>query len=253
MFSKAITRKPCESLTQGITTANLGTPDYVLACEQYRAYVAALRKIGLQVDELPAENDYPDSVFVEDTALLSGDMAVLTRPGALSRRGETESMAVALAGHFDTIHRIEAPATLDAGDVMMVGDHFYIGLSERTNQAGADQLAQGLAAHGKTASSVEMRDMLHLKTGVSYLESGLLLACGEFIGHPMFSEFKVIEVAPHEAYAANSVWINGSVLVPAGNPQTEAAIQAEGLPTIALEMSEFRKLDGGLSCLSLRF
>mgnify|MGYP002563824147 CR=1 FL=1 len=139
------------------------------------------------------------------------------------------------------------------GDVMMVGDDFYVGCSARSNAAGIQRLSEILAGWGLRCHAVPMAEMLHLKTGVSYLEAGRMLVAGEFVTQPLFAQFQRIPVPAEEAYAANSLWINGTVLVPAGYPATARAVAAAGYDLIQLEMSEFRKLDGGLSCLSLRF
>jgi dimethylargininase len=142
---------------------------------------------------------------------------------------------------------------LEGGDVMRAGERFFIGLSARTNEAGAAQLAAVLTRHGHTAVQVPLRHVLHLKTGVAFLEGDRLLAAGEFIDQARFERFRIIPVANEEAYAANALWVNGRVLVAAGFPRTKKAIEESGCETIVLDVSEFRKLDGGLSCLSLRF
>lgn len=253
MFTRAIVKMPASSLSAGLTSAKLGSPDLDLALQQHQNYVAALAECGLQITQLPGDDDFPDSTFVEDAALLTSHCAIITRPGATSRRGETAAVREAVLAEYPTVHTIEAPATLEAGDVMMVGTHFYVGLSERTSMEGVQQLTKFLEPNGLTVSVVEMQEMLHLKTGLSYLENNVLLAAGEFLSSPVFAGFDVIPVPPEEEYAANSVWINGTVLVPAGNPQTQDAIERAGYQTIAIDTSEFRKLDGGLSCLSLRF
>ncbi len=253
MFSNAIVRSPCPNMVCGITTASLGQPNFEAAQRQHKRYIEALETCGVNVMILDSDDDYPDSVFVEDTALITPECAIITNPGALSRRGETESMSDALLEFFSEIEEIKTPGTLDAGDIMMVGNHYYIGLSQRTNAAGANQLIEILAAYDLTGSTVELAGILHLKTGLSYLENNILLIASGFLNEPQFKQFDQILVADDEAYAANSVWINGTVLVPAGFPKTKAAIEAKGLKTIELNVSEFQKLDGGLSCLSLRF
>jgi dimethylargininase len=253
MFTHAIARAPCARLIDGLTSADLGPPAVELAIRQHRAYVDALERIGLHVTVLPAAEDYPDSVFVEDAALFTPQGVVLTRPGADSRRGEAALLHDPVAAHRRRVDVIEAPGTLDAGDVMMVGEHYYIGLSERTNAEGAAQLIAVLAAQGLTGSTIALTDGLHLKSSVSYLEHGTLLVGEPLTGQPEFARFRRIEVPPEEAYAANSLWINDTVLVPGGFPRTLAQIEAHGLRTHCLDMSEFQKMDGGLSCLSLRF
>lgn len=253
MFTHAITRPPAESYVDGITTAKLGQPDYALALRQHAAYVDALRACGLEVTVLEPAPAFPDSCFVEDTALLTGRVGIITRPGADSRRGEAALMAPEIEARFAIVARIEAPGTLDAGDVMMVGDHFYIGLSERTNAAGAEQLQAFLAAHGYRGEAVPMEAMLHLKTGVNSLERNRLLVTGEFVGASVFAGFECLEVPEAEAYAANSLWVNDRVLVPAGFPGVLAQVKACGYETLEVDVSEFQKMDGGLSCLSLRY
>ena len=252
-FTQAIVRLPGRSLTFGITSAQLGPPDIARALDQHAAYVEALRRCDVTVTILPALEDYPDSVFIEDAALCTRSGALSTRPGAESRRAEAAILLPELQRFFPDIGCVEAPGTLDAGDVMMVGDHFYIGLSERTNQAGADQLVAFLTSRGLTGSCVPLRDSLHLKTGLSYLENGHLLATGEFLGRPEFSGLQVVEVPAEESYAANSVWVNGWVIMPAGYPLTKARVGRLGYEVIEVDTSEYRKLDGGVSCLSLRF
>jgi dimethylargininase len=240
-------------MVNGITSASLGNPDYDLALAQHVDYIKALEACSLDVTVLPADESFPDSTFVEDAALLTPHCAIITRPGAASRRGETGSIRQALSTFYSELETIAAPGTLDAGDVMMVGKHFHIGLSERTNTEGASQLIAILEKHGMSGSVIELEEVLHLKTGVNYLENNKMLACGEFLEKPEFSEFEVLQVSPDEAYAANSLWVNGAVLVPAGHPKTRSMISAAGYPTLEVNVSEFQKLDGGLSCLSLRF
>lgn len=252
MFSYAIVRKPCPEMVDGITSVNLGKPDFRKATEQHLRYVEALEQCGLQVKMLKADSRFPDSVFIEDVALCTTACAVITHPGAASRKGEQDGMREVLAGYYENIEEIRLPGTLEAGDVMMVGKHFYIGISERTNNQGAGQLISILERYGLTGSMVALRNVLHLKTGVSYLEQDTMLVCGEFVNHPVFAGFKQIIVPDHEAYGANSVWINGTVLVPEGFPDTRARIEAAGYVTKEIDVSEFQKLDGGLSCLSLR-
>lgn len=253
MFSQAIVRTPCQAIVNGLTSATLGVPDYPNALRQHERYVEALKACGLEVTVLPADEAFPDSTFVEDAALLTTRCAVITRPGAVSRRQETLSMREVVNGFYDELNSITEPGTLEGGDVMMVGEHFYIGRSQRTNIEGARQLIAILERHGMTGSVVELEQVLHLKTGVSYLENGQLLACGEFLDKPEFRHARLLQVPADEAYAANSLWLNGTVLVPAGYPRTLAMISSAGYDVLEVDVSEFRKLDGGLSCLSLRF
>ena len=240
-------------MVNGLSSANLGRPDYHKALLQHSDYIVALKKCGLDVTVLPADEEFPDSTFVEDVALLTPRCAILTNPGAPTRKLETRSMLKVLREFYKNVEMIESPGTVEAGDIMMVGDHYYIGLSERTNQDGAEQMITILENHGLQGSVVNLTDVLHLKTGLSYLENNYLLACGEFLDKPEFQKYHLLEVDPEEAYAANSVWINGTVLTPKGFPKTRSLIESAGYKIREVDVSEFEKLDGGLSCLSLRF
>ncbi|MEE4213784.1 MAG: arginine deiminase family protein [Bacteroidales bacterium] len=252
-FTRAILRKPGVSMIKGLRSADLGTPAYETALRQHFDYARALQLCGLETIVLEADENYPDSVFVEDTALLTPECAIICRPGAESRRGETAGIRPVIEEYYKAVYEVKAPGTVEAGDIMMVGSHFYIGLSERTNSEGAEQLISLLEGHGMTGSMVELKDVLHLKTGVSYLENNTLLAAGEFPAKKEFQSFNIIDIGPSESYAANCIWVNDNVLVPAGYPLTAQSIRAAGYNIIEIDVSEFRKLDGGLSCLSLRF
>ena len=253
MFKHAIVKRPCKNMVKGITKAKLGKPDFELALKQHDRYIEALQKCGLEVEILPADEKFPDSTFIEDAALCAKNVAIITRPGAESRQGEEIEMEKVLPNYFDNIERIVFRGTIEAGDIMMVGDHFYIGHSGRTNIEGADQMQALLQKYGKSSSIVHLKEMLHLKTGLSYLENNILLISGEFIKNHAFDKFNKIVVFEDESYAANSVWINGKVLVPEGFPNTRQKIEEAGYEVLQVDVSEFRKLDGGLSCLSLRF
>lgn len=253
MFTRAIVKTPCPEMIDGLTSANLGQPDFAKALEQHAAYVEVLETCGLSVTVLEADSAYPDSCFVEDPALLTPTVAIITNPGALSRQGETSSLEGVIKQFYETIEHIKAPATIEAGDMMMVGKHFYIGLSARTNNAGAAQMISLLEKHGMTGSVVEMSEMLHLKTGVSYLENNNLVVMGEMITKEVFASFNKIVIDEDEAPAANCIWVNDTVLMPSGRPKAKAAIEQAAYKVICLDVSEFEKLDGGLSCLSLRF
>jgi len=253
MFKHAIVRLPCPEMVRGLSSVSQGRPDFQRALEQHSLYVNALRTCGLEVQVLQADSRYPDSVFVEDVALCTPPCAIVTNPGAASRNGEKIDIKPELESFYEQVESIDAPGTLDAGDVMMVGKHYFIGISQRTNTQGAEQLLRILKSYGMEGSTVPLKEMLHLKSGLSYLEQNHLLISGEFLAFPAFSDFRRIEVDPEETYAANSLWVNSTVLVPAGYPKTRKKIERAGYPTISLDVSEFRKLDGGLSCLSLRF
>jgi dimethylargininase len=252
----AVVRPPAHNFGDGITAAKLGAPDLDKARTQHAAYCDALRAAGANVITLEPDARNPDAAFVEDTAVLIAGRAVLTRPGAESRRNETVAMRRVLAQFFDAVDEIEAPGTLDGGDVCEASDRVYIGMSHRTNYAGATQLGALLAKAGKTPRIIDIRNLtgiLHLKSGMSYLGDGSFVANDALA--PILEEGvdRIIRVAPEEAYGANCVRINGTILLAAGHPHLEAEMRHAGLATVALNVSEFRKMDGGLSCLSLRF
>ncbi len=253
LFQHAIVRRPCPQLAEGLTSVDLGKPDIQIALQQHRLYIAALQICGLEVDILPEDFRFPDSVFVEDVALCTSRCAIITNPGAPSRNGERNLISSTLEKYFNDIEMIDFPGTLEAGDVMMAGEHFYIGVTGRTNEAGAKELVKLLYKYDFSASLVPLTSFLHLKTGVSYLENNNLLVYGELEDHPAFQKYNRFVVPKEEAYAANSVWVNGKVLMPHGFPKTIQAVKEMGYPVIELELSEFQKVDGGASCLSLRF
>jgi dimethylargininase len=252
-FTRAIARTPCPEMVNGLTTADLGKPEYEKALRQHGRYVQVLKDLGLEVVVLPPDGEFPDSTFVEDTALLTPRGAVITRSGAPSRRGETVAIRVTLTAYFENIREIKAPGTVDAGDILQVESHYYIGLSERTNQSGAEQMIRILDEWDYSVSTIPLKNMLHLKSGVTYLGNNLLAVAGELIGRPEFAHFDQINIIAEESYAANCLSINGSILMPAGFPVTGEAFRKTGQPVIEIDLSEFRKIDGGLSCLSLRF
>lgn len=253
MFKHIIVRTPCRALIDGLTSANLGKPVYEKALEQHNNYIQALRQCDVDVTILPPSEAYPDSVFVEDPVLCTPHCVVLNRTGAESRRGETALIADTVRRFYDKVESIQAPGTIEAGDIMMVGTHFYIGHSARTNPEGARQMIAILEKYGMSGSIVPLEKVLHLKTGLSYLENNNLLAAGEFVTKPEFQKFNIIEIPESEAYAANSIWVNDRVIMPAGYPTALAKVKALGYAVIEVDTSEFRKIDGGVSCMSLRF
>lgn len=248
MWTRAIVRRPGENLARGLTTQRSGPPAYGRALEQHAAYCHALRGCGLEVTVLEADARHPDGCFVEDTAVVLDEAAILTRPGDPSRRGEVAAVAEVL-GRYRPLLRIRSPGRLDGGDVLRVGDHVYIGRSGRTNAEGARQLMAMLSAHGYTASEVPVDAGLHLKSGVTWLGDDTLIATGELAGS--FPRWNVLPVRDDEAYAANCLHVNGRILIPAGFPGARRQVRGLGMEIVEVEMSEFRKLDGGLTCLSL--
>lgn len=253
MFTRAIVRTPGKSMINGLTTAGLGLPNYERALIQHADYIEALKECGLEVLTLRKDEQYPDSTFIEDVALLAKDCAIIMNPGAPSRRGEIAEIREVLRDYYVNIEEIREPGTVEAGDIMMVGSHFYIGLSERTNESGAQQVIDCLEKNGMSGSTIRLEEVLHLKTGVAYLEQNDLVACGEFISKKEFQKFNILEIDEDESYAANCIWVNGRVLIPRGYPKARETIARAGYSIMEVDVSEFRKLDGGLSCLSLRF
>lgn len=256
-FTKAIVRPPARNFADGLTTVDLGTPDVDLALTQHAAYCRALERNGCALTTLAMDTRYPDSTFVEDTVLILPEQgAMLTRPGAASRAGEVDAIRSAIDVHFAGVPEIEAPGTLDAGDVCEAGDHVFIGISHRTNHEGARQLSAWLKTHGVGSTNVDIRGMseiLHLKSGVVAIEARRLVAIRALASHAAFAGYEVLSVAEGEEYAANCVRVNEVVFVAAGYPRTHELLRAHGYTLEVLEMSEFARMDGGLSCLSLRF
>ncbi|MBW2410598.1 MAG: amidinotransferase, partial [Deltaproteobacteria bacterium] len=195
---------------------------------------------------------YPDAHFVEDTAVVTPDLAVIARPGASARQGEEDSIAPVLARYRNT-ERIVAPGTLDGGDVLMVGNHFFIGISERTNKDGAAQLGKFLEEYGNTWDAVPVGAGLHLKSSINCIGNNTLLVTEEFQKNEALQKYDKIIVTTDEKYAANTLWINDHLITPAGFPETRRRLDAAGMKVIELDMSEVRKMDGGLTCLSIRF
>ncbi|MGN0710146.1 MAG: dimethylarginine dimethylaminohydrolase family protein [Anaerovoracaceae bacterium] len=255
-FNHVIVRRPCKAMVEGITSGLYpGKPDYELALKEHDDYIEALKQCGVDVTVLEALEEYPDSCFVEDPAVITRSCAIIANPGAASRNGEKKEILPAIQKFFDDehIHFIEEPGNLDGGDVMMVGDHFYVGLSARTNEEGIRQFGEILGKYGMTCSQVPLEEVLHLKTGVNYIEDNNMLVSGEFVTKPDFEKYNKILIPEGEEYAANCIWVNDTVIVPEGYPGVLKAVQDLGYKTLTVDTSEYRKLDGGLSCLSLRF
>ena len=255
-FTRAIVRPPADNFADGLTSSNLGPPDVKKAREQHRSYRQALERAGLRVTELEESRTYPDATFVEDVAVLTGSAAMLTRPGALSRRSEVGLIRDALSQCHFSLAEIAAPGTLDGGDVCDADGHFLIGLSARTNDEGAKQLARWLSVNGRTSTIIDVRGidaLLHFKSGFAYIGDDTMVAVADLSDHPVFRRYRVVAVLPDEANAANCVRINGRVLVPEGNPVLSRALESLGYTLEIVDVSEFQKMDGGLSCLSLRF
>lgn len=252
MFTHAITRLPGENFADGLTTANLGRPSYPLILKQHHAYRQALLSLGLDVIVLPAEPAHPDAYFVEDPAIITPKIAVITQPGAPSRQGEETTLEPFLEYYRPIVH-IVPPGTVDGGDVLMIGEHFFIGLSERTNAEGASQLAAILSGAGHTSETVPVAAGLHLKSGVNYLGKNTLLVTKDLADYPAFASYEKIILDAGEESAANTLWVNDTLLMPKGFPKTHAKLAQLGMRIIELDVSEVQKMDGGLTCISLRF
>ena len=256
MFSRAVVRAPGANFAEGLTSGRLGPPNYAQALKQHEAYCAALEQCGLKLTHLQPDERYPDSTFVEDVAVITERGAMLARPGAPSRSAEVEGVMEALAKFYSALSSIRDPGTLDGGDICEAGNHFFIGVSKRTNENGAQQLAEWLASLDYTSSLVDLRcvgGILHLKSGLAYLGDNRLVVIDALSNREEFQDHDLIVVNKQEEYAANCVRVNEKVLLAAGYPDLEKSLSKLGYQTISLEMSEFQKMDGGLSCLSLRF
>jgi dimethylargininase len=256
MFTKAIVRAPRENFADGLTSVDLGAPVFETALVQHRAYCEALVLCGLNLIQLDPDPKYPDSTFVEDTAILTDRSAVIMQPGAPSRSGEILSMTETLSKHYDKLDRVQPPGTIDGGDVCQIDNHFLIGISERTNEEGSQQLSRYLQASGFTSSHIDIRGidgLLHLKSGVSYLGENRVMVTDALAGEKQLDGFEIVNVPEGEEYAANCIRVNDYLLIAAGFPKLRNKLEGLGHNIIELEMSEFQKMDGGLSCLSLRF
>jgi dimethylargininase len=253
-FTHAITRTPADSVANGLRAVDTGNPSGAAFRAEHAAYVQALEAAGLTVDVLPQLEAYPDSCFVEDPAFCLAEGAILLRPGAESRKGEAGEIRAALENRFDRVVEIPGSGQVDGGDVLMLDDEILIGLSARTDREGAEAFAALLGDWGYTARVAETPDgVLHFKTACSTLGEGVILATKVMIDSGFFGSRKTIAVPDGEDYAANAIRVNDVVLMPEGSPKTLAAIEAGGFRTVTVPTHEARKVDGGLSCLSLRF
>jgi dimethylargininase len=252
-FTHAIIRTPLDNLGDGLTTQDLGAPDFRLALEQYNTYVETLKVCGLDVTTLPGDPAYPDGHFVEDAAVIYGKLAVITQPGAPERFGETKAIAEVLKDKHP-VH-MTGEARLDGGDVLLCADRVLIGVGKRTNLAGAEQLRNALQSYDSTikVDFVPFDGMLHLKSGVTELAPGVLLLSPELKTDFQFDfgESHVVPIA--ESYAANVLPINDAILIIAGYPTVGELAARYCTQVCALDMTEFQKMDGSLTCLSLRF
>jgi len=249
----AVTRPVSESLAECALTHLPRVPvDLDRARLQHAAYEDALRSLGAAVIRVPAADDLPDAVFIEDTALVLDEVAVITRPGAESRRRETGPVADILS-EFRPLQHIQAPATLDGGDVLRVGPTIYVGLSSRTNQAGVEQLASLVGLFGYSVVPVAMTGCLHLKSAVSQVDESLLLLNPRWVPARAFGSLEHLVVAEGEAGAANALRVDGAVIYPDHFPSTAGRLATHGLEVVSVPSDELAKAEGGVTCCSLLF
>ena len=250
-ITRAIVRKPTRNAGAGLTSANLGAPDVERMLAQHAGYVRILESLGVEITVLDGDEAYPDGCFVEDTAIVTPEVAVVTRPGAPSRRGEVDVIEEVLAEHRP-IERIVAPGTVDGGDVLVLEDCALIGISARTNEEGAAQLGEILQSRGLRCLRLDAGEGLHFKSSVNTLGGDRLIVTDGFSRCNALSGFERVVVPADESYAGNTLWLNERAIVPKGFPKTRALIEELDVETVETDVSEFRKMDGGLTCLSLR-
>ena len=249
----AITRGVSASLATGELTFRDRTPiDIALARRQHEAYEHTLTNLGVIVDHLPAEDSLPDAVFVEDVAMVLDEIAIVTSPGAVSRRPETERIARAV-GEYRPVKWLTLPATLDGGDVVRIGRTLYVGLSSRTNAAGIDQLGALVSPLGYTVHSVEVVGALHFKTACTYAGRGILLANSEWAVTSVFRDVEILPVDGTEPWGASVLAIGDHLVMPASFPRTRTKLEARGFLVDAVDLSELQKAEGGPTCLSIVF
>ncbi|UCH61686.1 MAG: dimethylargininase [Fidelibacterota bacterium] len=226
--------------------------DLVLAARQHTTYCDILQSHGLEVIELDINRDYPDSVFVEDTAVVLDELAVMANPGVLSRQGEVTNMEPVLA-RYRPITRIQPPATLDGGDVLLVGKKIFVGLSSRTNQAGVYALADILKPFGYDVIQIAVTGCLHLKSAITAVDNETLLANPDWFNHSPFTGLRIIPVSKEEPWAANALRLDDMVYLAAGFPKTVDILTSQGYAVSTIDISELQKAEAGLTCSSLIF
>jgi dimethylargininase len=253
-FSYAITRQPSSSITNGLRAEDIGTPDLDQMLADHAHYVATLKKTGAEVIELPPLEAFPDAVFVEDTTLCLPQGAIMMRPGAPSRMGEVAEIEPALRTVYDDIRRIDGPGHIEGGDILVTGREVLVGRSDRTDAAGVAELAGIIADWGHSLREVfTPPGVLHFKTDCSLLDAETILSTKRLDASGCFEGYRVLHVAEGEEAAANSIRFNQLVLCPAGFPRTAEMLSTAGYDVVEINNSECAKLDGGMSCLSLRF
>jgi dimethylargininase len=254
-FTHAITRAPAASITRGLRAVDTGNPDLGLMQAHHADYIAALRSTGATVVELAALEAFPDSVFVEDTALCLPQGAVIMRPGAPSRLGEAAEMAPHLAALYGDLRRINgADSFIEGGDILTTETEILVGLSARTNAAGVAELTDLVGDWGHKVRLVQTPPgVLHFKTDCSLLDAETILSTRRLDASGCFAGYRVLHVAEGEEACANTIRFNDLVIMPAGFPRTRDALDRAGYAVREVGNTECAKLDGGMSCLSLRF
>jgi dimethylargininase len=253
-FNRAIVREPGRSVVRGLRSGGTSDPSFEGIVREHGAYVAALRDAALEVTVLPPLEEFPDAIFVEDPALAFGEGAILLRPGAPTRLGESAEIVGALEQHFPRVLRLEGEEYADGGDVLVTPEMVFIGLSARTNRAGAEALREKLAMLGRKVRIAEtQKDILHFKSARSLLSEDMILATKALGDGDAFADFEVVVVPEGEEGAANAVRINDVVLAGACFPKTIELLTKKGFKVVPLAVDEIRKLDAGLSCMSLRW
>lgn len=249
----AITREVSRDIGNcQLTHLSRETIDVSLARAQHRQYEECLQALGCEVVSLAEEIALPDSVFVEDTAIVLDELAIITHPGAESRRPETASIAKALEP-YRQLYFLVSPATIDGGDVLRVGKNIYVGLSSRSNQAGIEQMQNILETFGYKVKGVNVQDCLHLKSAVTQVAENTLLINRQLLEPDVFDEVNFIEVDAAEPLAANALWINNEVIYPADFPLTRKRLEDAGIFIHTVEVSELMKAEGAVTCCSLVF
>jgi dimethylargininase len=249
----AITRQISLAINQCELTHIAREPiHYERACAQHKQYEDALRSLGMDVISLDAENDLPDSVFVEDVALVLDECAIMLNPGASSRRPEVASVERTLAPYRE-IFRINLPGTVDGGDILTVGKTVYVGLSSRSTENAIEQIKAILEPNGYQVRGVRVTGCLHLKSAVTQVKENTLLINPEWVPKDDFPRMKFIEVNPSEPYAANAVLVDGAIIYPSSFPKTQAKLQAAGIRMVIVDADELAKAEGAVTCCSLIF
>ena len=253
-FSHAISRKPGAEIADGLRAVDTGAPNLETFLSHHDDYVSALRSTGADVTVLDPLEGYPDAVFVEDTAHCLPQGAVIMRPGAPSRLGEVDTMRAALMDLYDEVLDIEAPGRIEGGDILTTESEILVGCSERTDHAGVEMLRTLTERWGYTVREVHTPPgVLHFKTDCSLLDEETILSTDRLAASGCFEGYRVIETADGEEACANSIRFNNLVIMPAGFPKTADRLSEAGYDIRLVGNSEAAKLDGGMSCLSLRF